>query len=130
MVEGLGWREGDESGISGKGVSLFSGGLGGPAPRLDTPPSINRRHPYSGLALKRLAFCLIERGFVRPSIGQTLSDDALKQFARALWIADAKSRASIVPKIELGQIHRQMFMRDVVIHAIDAAVLSENHIRT
>jgi hypothetical protein len=30
------------------------------------------------------------RGFVRPSIGETLAYDALKQFASAFRVADAK----------------------------------------
>jgi hypothetical protein len=35
---------------------------------------------------KRLAFCLSVRGFVSPSIGQALADDAFEQFASTLWI--------------------------------------------
>ena len=62
------------------------------------------------------------RGFVRPSISQALADDALEQFAGAFGIANAKRRACVVSEIELGQIHRQMFMADMVIHAVDPAL--------
>src|SRR5947209_17523025 len=51
IVDGLRLTECDDSGISRHGVSLLSGGFGRLDTRLDTPPSINRRHPDSGLAL-------------------------------------------------------------------------------
>src|SRR5438105_15214939 len=50
IVDRLRLTECDDSGISRHGVSLLSGGSGRLHTRLDTPPSINRRHPDSGLA--------------------------------------------------------------------------------
>ena len=50
IVDGLRLTESDDSGISRHGVSLLSGGSGRHDTRLDTPPSINRRHPDSRLA--------------------------------------------------------------------------------
>jgi hypothetical protein len=40
----------DDGGISRHGVSLLSGGSGRLDTRLDTPPSIKRRHPDSRMA--------------------------------------------------------------------------------
>jgi hypothetical protein len=51
IVDGLRLTECDDSAISRHGVSLLSGGSGRLDTRLDMPPSINRRHPDSGLAL-------------------------------------------------------------------------------
>src|SRR5207302_6875298 len=51
IVDGLRLTECDDSGISRHGVSLLSGGFGRLDTRLDTPPSINRRHPDSGLSI-------------------------------------------------------------------------------
>ena len=51
IVDGLTLTERKNSGISRHGVSLLSGGSGRLDTRLDTPPSINRRHPNSRLAL-------------------------------------------------------------------------------
>ena len=48
------------SGISRHGVSLLSGGFGRLHTRLDTPPSINRRHPDSGLALEKDPFAVVQ----------------------------------------------------------------------
>src|SRR5436190_20357457 len=55
IVNGLRLTECDDSGISRHGVSLLSGGSDRLDTRLDTPPSINRRHPDSGLAPHRAA---------------------------------------------------------------------------
>ena len=46
--------ERDDGGISRHGVSLLSGGSGRLDTRLDTPPSIKRRHPDSRIALGRV----------------------------------------------------------------------------
>src|SRR5262249_51040672 len=48
----------DDRGISRHGVSLLSGGSGRLHTRLDTPPSINRRHPHSSLALHGDMWCV------------------------------------------------------------------------
>ena len=45
IVDGLRLTERKNSAISRHGVSLLSGGSGRLDTRLDTPPSINRRHP-------------------------------------------------------------------------------------
>jgi len=50
IVDRLRLTESDDSGISRHGVSLLSGGSGRLGTRLDTPPSINRRHPDSRIA--------------------------------------------------------------------------------
>jgi hypothetical protein len=50
IVNRLRLTQRDDSGISRHGVSLLSGGSGRLDTRLDTPPSINRRHPDSCLA--------------------------------------------------------------------------------
>src|SRR6202521_2700618 len=50
IVDRLRLTEPDNSAISRHGVSLLSGGSGRLDSRLDTPPSINRRHPDSRLA--------------------------------------------------------------------------------
>jgi hypothetical protein len=47
IVDSFGLTEPDDSGISRHGVSLLSGGSGRLDTRLDTPPSIKRRHPDS-----------------------------------------------------------------------------------
>ena len=54
IVDGLRLTERKNSAISRHGVSLLSGGSGRLDTRLDTPPSINRRHPDSRLTLSRL----------------------------------------------------------------------------
>src|SRR5271168_3717129 len=51
IVDGIRLTERDDGGISRHGVSLLSGGSGRLDTRLDTPPSIKRRHPDSRLAL-------------------------------------------------------------------------------
>ena len=53
IVDGLRLTERKNSAISRHGVSLLSGGSGRLDTRLDTPPSINRRHPDSRLTPKR-----------------------------------------------------------------------------
>src|SRR5207245_7145023 len=58
IVDGLRLTECDDSGISRHGVSLLSGGFGRLDTRLDTPPSINRRHPDSGLARRAMALSI------------------------------------------------------------------------
>ena len=50
IVDSLGLTERDDGAISRHGVSLLSGGSGGLDTRLDTPPSIKRRHPDSRIA--------------------------------------------------------------------------------
>ena len=50
IVDRFRLTERNDSGISRHGVSLLSGGSGRLDTRLDTPPSINRRHPDSRLA--------------------------------------------------------------------------------
>src|SRR6202040_1662323 len=50
IVDSIRLTERDDGGISRHGVSLLSGGSGRLDPRLDTPPSIDCRHPDSGLA--------------------------------------------------------------------------------
>jgi hypothetical protein len=50
IVDRLRLTEPDNSAISRHGVSLLSGGSGRLDTRLDTLPSINRRHPDSRLA--------------------------------------------------------------------------------
>src|SRR4029079_17383203 len=50
ILSGLRLTERNDSGISRHGVSLLSGGSGRLDNRLDTPPSIKRRHPDSALA--------------------------------------------------------------------------------
>src|SRR3989454_2041651 len=68
-LDGLRLTECDDSGISRHGVSLLSGEFGRLDPRLDTPPSINRRHPDSGLAhlLVRLTVAIgLDRGLGLP----------------------------------------------------------------
>jgi hypothetical protein len=54
IVGGLGLTERNDSDISRHGVSLLSGGSGRLDTRLDTPPSIKRRHPDSGIAPGRI----------------------------------------------------------------------------
>jgi hypothetical protein len=49
--------ERDASGISRHGVSLLSGGSGRLDTRLDTPPSIKRRHPDSCIARGVISAC-------------------------------------------------------------------------
>src|SRR4029079_2598938 len=56
IVNGLRLTESDDSGISRHGVSLLSGRFWQADTRLDTPPSINRRHPDSRLARYDLPF--------------------------------------------------------------------------
>src|SRR5262249_45524704 len=53
IVDGLTLTERKNSGISRHGVSLLSGGSGRLDTRLDTPPSINRRHLDSPIAPNR-----------------------------------------------------------------------------
>src|SRR5277367_345102 len=53
IVDGFRLTERDDGGISRHGVSLLSGGSGRLDTRLDTPPSIKRRHPDSHLAPQR-----------------------------------------------------------------------------
>jgi hypothetical protein len=50
IVDGLTLTERKNGGISRHGVSLLSGGSGRLDTRLDTPPSINRRHLDSRIA--------------------------------------------------------------------------------
>jgi hypothetical protein len=52
IVNRFGLTEWDDSDISRHGVSLLSGGSGRLDTRLDTPPSIKRRHPDSCIALE------------------------------------------------------------------------------
>jgi hypothetical protein len=54
IIDSIRLTERDDGGISQHGVSLLSGGSGRLDTRLDTPPSIKRRHPDSRLALARL----------------------------------------------------------------------------
>src|SRR6516162_6809165 len=53
IVDRFGLTEWDDGAISRHGVSLLSGGSGRLDTRLDTPPSIKRRHPDSRIALAR-----------------------------------------------------------------------------
>jgi hypothetical protein len=50
IIDSFRLTERDDSGISQHGVSLLSGGSGRLDTRLDTPPSIKRRHPDSRIA--------------------------------------------------------------------------------
>src|SRR5277367_3955460 len=50
IIDSIRLTERDDGGISRHGVSLLSGGSGRLDTRLDTPPSIKRRHPDSRLA--------------------------------------------------------------------------------
>ena len=59
IVDGLRLTERKNSAISRHGVSLPSGGSGRLDTRLDTPPSINRRHPDSRLTPG--GNCLVQR---------------------------------------------------------------------
>jgi hypothetical protein len=66
IVDSFRLTERDDGGISRHGVSLLSGGSGRLDTRLDTPPSIKRRHPDSRIApagalqgLTLLAFVLL-----------------------------------------------------------------------
>src|SRR5215472_3706167 len=59
IVDGLTLTERKNSGISRHGVSLLSGGSGRLDTRLDTPPSINRRHLDSRIALSTITKALI-----------------------------------------------------------------------
>jgi hypothetical protein len=51
IVDRFRLTERDDGAISRHGVSLLSGGSGRLDTRLDTPPSIKRRHPDSRIAL-------------------------------------------------------------------------------
>src|SRR6516165_11898738 len=53
---------------------------------------------------KRLPFCLVVRGFVRPSIGQTLANDALEQSWSAFLAVYTKPSALVVAKIKFRAI--------------------------
>src|SRR5262249_11094675 len=50
IVDRFGLTEWDDGAISRHGVWLFAGGSGRLGTRLDTPPSIKRRHPDSRIA--------------------------------------------------------------------------------
>jgi hypothetical protein len=50
IVDGVRLTKRDDGGISRHGVSLLSGGSGRLDTRLDTPPSMKRRHPDSRIA--------------------------------------------------------------------------------
>jgi hypothetical protein len=52
IVDRFRLTERDDGAISRHGVSLLSGGSGRLDTRLDTPPSIKRRHPDSRIALR------------------------------------------------------------------------------
>jgi hypothetical protein len=51
IVNRIGLTQGNDSGISRHGVLLLSGGSGRLDTRLDTPPSIKRRHPVCRISL-------------------------------------------------------------------------------
>src|SRR4029077_18550675 len=53
IVDRFRLTERDDGAISRHGVSLLSGGSGRLSTRLDTPPSIKRRHPDSRIAPSR-----------------------------------------------------------------------------
>src|SRR5579863_1932811 len=99
-------------------------------PLSQTPlPLKHRRGPYHSYfppsrrhARNRLAFCLSVRGFVRPSIGEALADDAFQQSSGALFVVNAKRRTLIVAEIKFSKIALQVLLADVVIGADDAAL--------
>ena len=58
---------------------------------------------------------------VRPSIGQTLANDALSQLVGALSVIHAKRNAVVMTEIELRQIAMQMLLGAMLIGAEHAA---------
>ena len=68
IVDRFGLTERDDGAISRHGVSLLSGGSGRLDTRLDTPPSIKRRHPDSRIAPSRLRLVL-EAEWISPVAG-------------------------------------------------------------
>ena len=68
----------------GHGVSLLSGGSGRLDTRLDTPPSIKRRHPNSGIAPAMIsrAVCTVMAGIQRPVASTTRRSSTLRSAAR------------------------------------------------
>ncbi len=59
--------ERDDGGISRHGVSLLSGGSGRLDTRLDTPPSIKRRHPDSRISLSNGGWRMRPSPFLNPA---------------------------------------------------------------
>ena len=57
IVDGLGLTKPDDVGRSLHGVSLSLGGSGRLETRLDTPPSIHRRHPICRIARHQMPLC-------------------------------------------------------------------------
>jgi hypothetical protein len=73
IIDSFGLTERDDGGISRHGVSLLSGGSGRLDTRLDTPPSVKRRHPDSRIALRPLAVTTAVRSEALPDL-PTVSD--------------------------------------------------------
>jgi hypothetical protein len=69
---------------------------------------------------KRLALSL-NVGAVRPSIGQSLANDALCQFVRAVGIVHAKRNAIVMAKIKFREVAVQMLLGAMLVGALHAA---------
>src|SRR6202043_3921633 len=80
IVDRLRLTEPDNSAISRHGVSLLSGGSGRLDTRLDTPPSINRRHPKSRLAQTATLECAAQ-----------VSAAAITMHSTGSWVIVARS---------------------------------------
>lgn len=65
---------------------------------------------------------MIDAGFIRLMIGQSLASDAFDGFLGAYLVVDAKRCALIVPEIELAEITFKVLRADMVIGADDAAL--------
>ncbi len=73
-------------------------------------------------AIRRRAFCLSVRGFVRLSIHQALALGAAKQGFGALYIANPEGGTGVVPEVKFAQVAMQMGFADMVKRAEDAAL--------
>jgi hypothetical protein len=62
------------------------------------------------------------RALTSPPICKALSNNALNRFRRAFHIANVKSYALTITEVEFGKVAFQMFLADMVVHAIDAAL--------
>ena len=81
IVDGLTLTERKNSGISRHGVSLLSGGSGRLDTRLDTPPSINRRHLDS-----RIARCSFAGGFSVDDVEWDTDDGHYRVRLHGQWV--------------------------------------------
>src|SRR5206468_10997480 len=60
-------------------------------------------------------------------IGQALADHALDRLGGALRVRHVERRTLVVAEVEFAKVALEVLLRDVVVHAVDPALRSEEH---